>query len=756
MKRKLKIFNTALLSLLSLSLLGSCNTAVEDNTISEEHQEFRELLKNFTFYQEAGPDGIIANLDDEELNSTDDIIYIGSYIGSETEITVPATIRGGVFQVVGIKQNAFRGVDSEGKETGASKLTKITLPDSIETIETRSFTNLKSLTSMNIPEHTIIGTNAFEGSSYLLNTYVETDTQGLMVANKNSLYGTSSSLSNEIELPPQIDTIPNNFFENKKLTKVTLNDNLKEIGNYAFSNNLLTEVTIPNSVSAIGTNAFSNNKTLTKFLGYDKAGLGTDYNSITYGSGTNVSILSGSTENLTEIAYSGEVTLSKLLGVSKTEDIKVNKVSMNGSIIVKDALKGIESINDVYLEPTVKVVHSGALDNLTNLQTFYPNTKVDNHQLGYIEKTFDKNGNLAEGSFFTSSFYTKLKEGVADNSYIILGGAAIDSKGTPDINSLKGLKLKGIGDSLLEGQTSVNDEFLNSIIDPDLFNSLGNNALKGTSITSIDLTKHGAYVGETALADITTLVRASFSANTILNYGKSTGSLLNSNNIEYLEGPISGTYAELVGSKDIKLKELVVTEGVSEIAKTAFSKISTLKKVTLPKESLKAIREDAFTKTGLKSIYIPYSVTTLDRASFKDCKSLKEITFQDAMVYGDGAEKYNKEDSVDINGKINRLDIQSLVFAGCTSLESVTIPFRIRNLYSAFIECSNLKSMEVRLTDQDRRYDNDLANFDPIGGTSATLTFEGFAYIGITIPDGQKNPEKVPYTVVGLGMSFTK
>lgn len=756
MKRKLKIFNTALLSLLSLSLLGSCNTAVEDNTISEEHQEFRELLKNFTFYQEAGPDGIIANLDDEELNSTDDIIYIGSYIGSETEITVPATIRGGVFQVVGIKQNAFRGLDSEGKETGASKLTKITLPDSIETIETRSFTNLKSLTSMNIPEHTIIGTNAFEGSSYLLNTYVETDTQGLMVANKNSLYGTTANLSTEITLPEQIDTIPNNFFEAKKLTKINLNKNLLSIGSNAFNNNQLVEVTIPNSVTSIGTNAFGNNKTLTKFYGYDKASLTSTYSPITYGTGTNVAILTGSTENLSEVSYSGEVTLTKLLGAANADAVKVNKVNMNAAIIVKDALKGLDSVTDVSLEPTVKVVHSGALDNLTNLTNFYPNTKVDGHQLGYIEKTLDKDGNLVENSFFASDYYKKVKEGLADNSYVIFGGGVIDTKGSPDINSLKGLSLKGIGDSILEGKTEVNDEFLNSIIDAENFNSLGNKALRGTSITQIDMKKNGAYVGDLALADITTLTKATFNDSIVLSYGSTIGSLLNSTNLEYLEGPVTGTYAELVGSKDIKLKELVVSEGVTEIARTAFKGVSTLEKVTLPKESLTAIREDSFTKTAISSIYIPYSVTTIDRAAFRDCKSLKDIEFQDAKVYGEGAEQYNRDDSIDINGKINRIDIQSLAFAGCTSLEKVTIPFRIRNLYSAFLECSNLKSMEIRLTDADRRYNNDLATFDPIGDTSATLTFEGFAYIGITIPEGQKNPEQVPFTVVGLGMSFTK
>ena len=73
-----------------------------------------------------------------------------------TEVTIPATVShdGKIYNVTTIGTNAFNG---------CNKLTSVSLPSTIKSINNYAFRNCSSLVTINLPEGmTSIGTNAFE------------------------------------------------------------------------------------------------------------------------------------------------------------------------------------------------------------------------------------------------------------------------------------------------------------------------------------------------------------------------------------------------------------------------------------------------------------------------------------------------------------------------------------------------------------------------------------------------------------------
>ncbi len=83
----------------------------------------------------------------------------------------------------------------------------------------------------------------------------------------------------------------------------------------------------------------------------------------------------------------------------------------------------------------------------------------------------------------------------------------------------------------------------------------------------------------------------------------------------------------------------------------------------------------AFSRTSLKSITIPNSVTSIGESAFEDCTKLTSINFDD---------------------KSQLASIGDYAFRSCTSLESVTIPDNVTYVDgSAFTSCTSLESITV-------------------------------------------------------------
>lgn len=110
-----------------------------------------------------------------------------------------------------------------------SKITNITIPESVKHIEDLAFSNCEDLQSIIIPESVkTIGTGAF--------------------------YNTTSLQS--IEIPNSVTVIKDRVFENSGITSIVLPESVERIGDYAFSCSALKEVKLPESLTYIGAYAF--------------------------------------------------------------------------------------------------------------------------------------------------------------------------------------------------------------------------------------------------------------------------------------------------------------------------------------------------------------------------------------------------------------------------------------------------------------------------------------------------------------------
>lgn len=759
MKSKKKILSLALLlPLIGTLTLTSCNSSSGgegDQTQSEEVTEFLEWAKDFTYNQYAGEDGVKAKLDDNELSSTDDTIVLTGYTGTATELVIPEAVRG-VIKIVGIASSCF---------ANNTNLTKVTLPDTIETIEGTSFTNMTNLTQMNLPEQTVVSPGSFNGTQYLLDTYVKNE-GALNIVNNNAIYSINkANITDTVTIPEGIVSIPDNCFSGvTSLTDIVFSSSVEEIGQNAFKGTSLVDVNLPKTIHEVGTGAFGSIKTLRSFTTFDiEQGIeNTDevYSEMTMTG----AILSGSTENLEIVAYPGETTLKTFLGTANAP--KLTTVYVDATNVVADCFKDFPNLTTLGLANSVKIVNEGAFDNLSNITTFYPNSYSQKSNLGYIPNAkyvqTDSKATTEKVSIFDSPWYTNLYSSTPDNSYIVLGGLVFDKKGTPNVGSIfDGTKeLHGFGDGLFINDLTLTDNELSTFAHDKIY-AVGVEAFSKTKIKDINF-ENCTFVGDKAFADADTLERLTLGAECV--FGDNI--LQNDYQIKYLNIPGTSTLEKLIGKYDVRngvvtgkpyqLEELVVAEGTKEILNNAFYRAENLVKVTLPSTLEKIGMSSFMFNSKLKEVYIPYSVKTISELAFAECKSLSKVTFQDAKVnVGEGETDYsNSQDAVSVpTGIPNRLELYGSVFSNCTSLpETFELPFRVRRVSQCFIG-SSVKTLVVKLTDKDRMYKN-CEGFNPVTDSSSSVQFSiGFNQTDYTVSDNP-NPNGAAIKVVGQGSSF--
>ena len=124
-----------------------------------------------------------------------------------------------------------------------------------------------------------------------------------------------------------------------------------------------------------------------------------------------------------------------------------------------------------------------------------------------------------------------------------------------------------------------------------------------------------------------------------------------------------------------KVYELVVPEGVEELADSAFAGLETLNKITLP-ATLTKIGAHAFENCiGLKEVVIQAkTMTEIGAAAFKGCSELKKITIPDGIA-----------------------EIGDSTFEECRKLETVTMPRKgiVKIGDRAFYGCKTLTALKL-------------------------------------------------------------
>ena len=207
--------------------------------------------------------------------SMDGDYYYLSGIGTcrETEITVANYYKG--TRVVGIRYQAFKnfygitkvvlpeGLESIGSEAFAycTTLESITLPESLKSIFGNAFYNCLDLKSITVPDGvTFIGEGAFNMCQKLTDVTIGSGVENI----PTFAFGNCNLLEN-INLSASVKSIGRYAFTLcESIVSLTLPEGVESIGDRAYENCFgLTSVSIPASVTSIGDSVFAGCKALT-------------------------------------------------------------------------------------------------------------------------------------------------------------------------------------------------------------------------------------------------------------------------------------------------------------------------------------------------------------------------------------------------------------------------------------------------------------------------------------------------------------
>lgn len=274
-------------------------TQTNEAWVDETQGKEAEYERGVTYYTEDGLYAfVIDGIYDETEGEYRDGIKITEYLGDDTTATVPEDINGEPVKEVRIDlfsgNNKIETVDVQAQITSirfrdCTALREVTLPVTINEIETRSFYNTPALERVTVDKACVIDgdwsySTVPEIHYVELSEGVGDSTQVEMKAEHNyytadgrfqfqytdqgliikKYIGTDSEVTvpEKIQGYPVTDIVREAFSGNNMIEKVTINAKLQDIGDVFRDNEVLREVVVPPSVKSIGYLAFYNTPAL--------------------------------------------------------------------------------------------------------------------------------------------------------------------------------------------------------------------------------------------------------------------------------------------------------------------------------------------------------------------------------------------------------------------------------------------------------------------------------------------------------------
>lgn len=236
-------------------------------------------------------------------------------------------------------------------------------------------------------------------------------------------------------------------------------------------------------------------------------------------------------------------------------------------------------------------------------------------------------------------------------------------------------------------RTEINQNFIYTLLDDGTYSLDG---LINRSITEIVIPDYFSAIGD---IDCYNLYKVQYNG-TIAQWCSISG----------LDNLFSHSYqdcASLYIAGEEITGNLVIPDGVANIANSAFNKCRTLTSVTIP-DSVISIGDYAFYACdNIISINIPNSVINIGDGAFSGCRSLTNITIPNNLT-SIGRAAFSYCDSlIDVSISDSVKDIGRYAFFYCASLKSINIPNNVVILCDGtFGHCYSLTSIKLpeRLT----------------------------------------------------------
>ena len=159
--------------------------------------------------------------------------------------------------------------------------------------------------------------------------------------------------------------------------------------------------------------------------------------------------------------------------------------------------------------------------------------------------------------------------------------------------------------------------------------------------------------------------------------------------VEYIVASLGGNCFSGSG-----LTSITIPSSVTSLGEACFSLCSGLTSITIPSSVTSLGDLCFFGCSSLTSITIPSSVTSLGVACFSACVSLTSITIPSSVTSLDCFSGCSGLLSITIPSSVTSLG--GACFSGCSSLTSITIPSSVTSMgYDCFRDCSGLKSITI-------------------------------------------------------------
>ena len=596
-----------------------------------------------------------------------------------------------------IGDSAFRNCD---------KLSSIVLPDSLKNLGVMAFNSLDSLESIHLPNKLeTIHEDAFSDCGSLKSV---TGGEGVKHI-KNAAFNACKNLAS-FEFSSSLITISERAFSWCGFEELDIPQRVRLIGNYAFDGNYnLKYAIIPDGITNMGESIFLNcdrvillckasstpdswsakwnycfdNYTLDAYWSFDRFMQSGGVKYAVMKSGKMLALsYDGTVADV--VLQNGTVALSPNIFIDN-KDIESIVIPEGVTHISDWAFSNCESLMSVKLPSTLKSIGMGAFMRSGIEEIILPDglTEIGNEAFAecrYLEKV-------------------TLPAGIkALNEYVFRSCEALRSiiipEGVTHIDNGAFAYCYKLEEVVLPSTLKVIDDeafgwchALEKITLPSGLETIGASAfciigIKGYFVIPQSVTK----IGENAfdiLADSVVLCTRNSDKPDGWNkrwngYEDPTEILWNFKEI-YEQGGVTylklndGTVTAIKCSSEVS--EVVIPEGVSEIADYCFQNCTALKSIKLP-STLKKIGNNAFYNSGISSIEIPDSVTEIGVAAFGNCSSLVSVKLPSTLK-----------------------KIGNRAFADCRLLESIVIPEGVVEIGTdAFRECNKLKAVVLPST----------------------------------------------------------
>ncbi len=442
------------------------------------------------------------------------------------------------------------------------------------------------------------------------------------------------------------------------------------IGDYAFEwNEVLEKIEIPNSVTSIGECAFSGCESLKNIE---------IPNSVT----SIGRCAFGSCRNLTGITLPEDLTRIEVETFSYCEKLASIEIPSSVTEIGDGAFEGCSSLTEIILPEGLIDIGERAFQecyDLTGITMSEGLVSIGNEAFSYCHELIN---------VVIPSSVTKIGTGVFSDcnlDSIVVNVTENSTYTSEESNCI----IEKDGQKLIAGCK-------NTVI-PAGVTEIGDRAFEGCSIEDIILPESITKIGDKAFYGCSSLKTNIEISSSVINIGKGAfagctdlGSIVvDGQNPNYVSVGNNCIIEKESNILIAGLSDTIIPEGVTRIEEEVFFGCTGLTSIAIP-DSVTSIGDGAFSASDLTSIVMPNSITYIGKGAFQACESLTSAVIS-SSVTNIGEQVFmdcNSLTSVTIPDSVTEMGNCSFAFGALTS---IIIPDSVTSIDStAFMGCDNV------------------------------------------------------------------